>query len=312
MELTALAGNARLKQQLSRQREGRGLSHAYILSGSAGSGRHTLARILAGAMLCTAPQADRPCGRCTACRKVRDGIHPDLAVITGPEAGKSITVDQVRAMRADAHIRPNEGERKVYVLEGADRINPAGQNAMLKLLEEGPAYAVFFLLAENELALLQTVRSRCECVQLQPVSRSEALEWLRGRFPDESRQRLEQAADNCQGILGRAVAELEQGGELSAQLERQAGQLAACMVRGSELELFETAMGLEKLPREQLSRLLDLLEQQLARAMADGDTRRRAFRGVELVRRLRQAQKVNVNPGQLSGWLCAGMFGETS
>ena len=108
MNLSALAGNQRIKDQLSQQERERGLSHAYILSGPAGSGRHVLARQLAAAMLCTGT-GERPCGRCVPCQKAAKGIHPDLLVIAGPEEGKPITVDQVRALRADAYIRPNEG-----------------------------------------------------------------------------------------------------------------------------------------------------------------------------------------------------------
>ena len=107
MNLSALAGNRSLKAQLSQQEEGRGLSHAYILSGPAGCGKHTLARILCGAMVCTAPAADRPCGRCVPRKKVFGGIHPDVAVISGPGEGKPITVDQVRQLRAD-DFRPHE------------------------------------------------------------------------------------------------------------------------------------------------------------------------------------------------------------
>ena len=173
MELSALAGNAHVKAVLSQQEGGRGLSHAYILSGPAGSGRHTLARLLCGAMLCTASSGERPCGRCAPCRKVSSGVHPDVTVISGPGEGKPITVDQVRALRSDAYIRPNEGERKIYLLEQADRMNQSAQNAMLKLLEEGPAYAVFLLLAENGGGLLPTVRSRCEELDLVPVPPAE-------------------------------------------------------------------------------------------------------------------------------------------
>ena len=151
MELSALAGNAHVKAVLSQQEGGRGLSHAYILSGPAGLGRHTLARLLCGAMLCADSGGERPCGHCAPCRKVSSGVHPDVTVISGPGEGKPITVDQVRALRSDAYIRPNEGERKIYLLEQADRMNQSAQNAMLKLLEEDlPMDVVFVFTAQEE------------------------------------------------------------------------------------------------------------------------------------------------------------------
>ena len=159
MELSQLAGNRRIKDQLSLREEGRGLSHAYIICGPVGSGRHTLARLVSQAMLCEAPASHRPCGSCGPCKKVLRGIHPDVMTVSGPGEGKPITVDQVRALRTDAYIRPNEGKRKVYWLEQADQMNPSAQNAMLKLLEEGPVYVSFLLIAGNAGGLLQTIRS---------------------------------------------------------------------------------------------------------------------------------------------------------
>ncbi len=185
MEFSALAGNDRLKEQLSQQESGRGLAHAYIISGPTGSGRHTLARLLAAAMVCTSDSGGRPCGKCSPCKKIIAGIHPDFEIISGPEEGKPITVDQIRALRSDAYIRPNEGDRKIYLLEGADQMNASAQNAMLKLLEEGPGYAVFLLLAENGGGLLQTVRSRCEELVLSPVSVVQCQSWLKDRFPQK-------------------------------------------------------------------------------------------------------------------------------
>ena len=307
MELSALAGNRRLKEQLDGQEEGRGLSHAYILSGPAGSGRHTLARLLARAMLCTAPRGKRPCGRCAPCRKVEEGIHPDVKTISGPGEGKPVSVDQVRALRSDAYIRPNEGERKVYLLEGADQMNPSAQNAMLKLLEEGPPYAAFLLLAENGAALLPTVRSRCEALELSPVAPGECLEYLRRRFPEKPEEALRQAALDCQGVLGRAVERLA-GGQEAGERSGLAAQLAAALETGSEGELLERTMELEKLDREELARTLEELETALAGRMAAGGDRRRLLRAAGLARTLREAARLNAAPGQLAGWLCAGMF----
>ena len=165
MKLDALAGNAALKQQLSAQEKGRGLSHAYLISGPAGSGKKTLARLLSAAMVCTG-DGEKPCGSCAACKKVFGNIHPD--VIQVGSDGKDISVGQAREARSDAYIRPNEGRRKVYIIDPADAMNPAAQNALLKVLEEGPSYAAFLLLAERPGLLLDTVRSRCELLALPP------------------------------------------------------------------------------------------------------------------------------------------------
>ena len=308
MDLSSLAGNSRLKELLSHGEEGRGLSHAYIISGPAGSGRHTLARLLAAAMLCTAAPGKRPCGACAPCKKVLAGIHPDVTTISGAGEGKPVTVDQIRTLRTDAHIRPNEGERKVYLLEGADQMNASAQNAMLKLLEEGPQYAAFLLLAENGGGLLQTVRSRCEELALAPVSVQECQSWLEKKYPQKSKEELHKAALDCQGLLGRAVEQLEGTGESLRARKDQAEKLGRALESGTELELFEAAMVLDKQGREELPRLLDALERDLTERMARQTDRRRLFRAVELTRQIRAAARLNANPGQLAGWLCAGMF----
>ena len=308
MELSALAGNAHVKAVLSQQEGGRGLSHAYILSGPAGSGRHTLARLLCGAMLCAASGGERPCGRCAPCRKVFSGVHPDVAVISGPREGKPITVDQVRALRSDAYIRPNEGERKIYLLEQADRMNQSAQNAMLKLLEEGPAYAVFLLLAENGGGLLQTVRSRCEELALVPVPPAEAEHWLAVRFPERDPADVRRAALECQGLLGRGVELLEGSGEAAETRRRQAEQLVTALEGRDELALLEASMLLEKIPKEELPRLLDQVTAALGARLPRSEDPRRLLRAAELVQKLRGAAELNANPGQLSGWLCAAMF----
>ena len=94
------------------------------------------------------------------------GSHPDLSRTAPPPDKAEITVEQIRALRADAYVRPNEGRRKVYVIDPADAMNPAAQNALLKVLEEGPAYAAFLLVSDRPGKLLDTVRSRCELLSL--------------------------------------------------------------------------------------------------------------------------------------------------
>ena len=142
------------------------LSHAYLLTGGSADSRAALAKRLTAAYLC---EGDRPpCGACRACRKVSADTHPDASRTAPAPDKREIAVDQIRSLRADAYIRPNEGRRKVYVIDPADAMNPAAQNALLKVLEEGPSYAAFLLLAERPGLLLDTVRSRCELLALPP------------------------------------------------------------------------------------------------------------------------------------------------
>lgn len=148
-------------------RRGR-LSHAWLLTGPEGAGKQALARALAQAMVCTG--GEPPCGVCPHCRKVEQGIHPDVTVLTQAEGKRDILVDQVRSLRADAYVRPNEAARKVYLIDPAEALNDSAQNTLLKVLEEGPAYASFLLLAQAAGQLLPTVRSRCEQLSVPPLS----------------------------------------------------------------------------------------------------------------------------------------------
>ena len=141
------------------------LAHAYILLSPSAEERERTARTLAAAALCSAGDGV-PCGRCRDCRKVREGIHPDLIRVgrLADDKGRKrreITVDQIRAVVADAVVLPNEAERKVYLIEDADTMNVPAQNAALKLLEEPPRGVILLLCAANAQTLLETVRSRC-------------------------------------------------------------------------------------------------------------------------------------------------------
>lgn len=301
MELDRLAGNARLKHTLS-GRMGK-LPQACLISGPRGSGRHTLADILCQAMVCQ--EKEGPCGRCAPCKKVAQRIHPDVISIAGEVEGKAITVDQVRQLRSDAYIRPNEGDRKIYLLEGVDTMRSEAQNAMLKLLEEGPVYAAFLLLCENPGGVLETIRSRCQQLPLTPLTPGECLAYLKGRFPQQPEEDLRRAARTCQGLLGRGIEELENGGEANAEALRT---LADILESGDELTVLEALQSREKTGREELTALFSALEVELVGRIPRSRDPKRCLRCVELLRQLRGAAALNVNPGQLLGWLCAGLF----
>ena len=299
--LEVLAGNPQAKHRLS---AGRGLSHAYILSGPAGSGKHTLAGLLARALVCSG-RGEAPCGACPDCRKAAAGVHPDIVTIG--EEGKDINVAMVRALRSDAYIRPNEARRKVYLLPNAHTMNQSAQNALLKLLEEGPPYAAFLLLAENAGAILPTVRSRCETIALSPVAEAEARAALAARFPDRPAQEIADAARRCEGLIGRGIALLEGGGR-TREVQDQAARLAALLLEGPELTALEFCAGLEKWEREDLCALLEETVEQVRAGLGRPWEPRRAMALIGRLEEVRRSLDFHVGAGHVAGWLCAGSF----
>ena len=206
MDFSGFLGNTDLKQRLSAAFRAKKTSHCYLLCGPDGSGKHTLAAILSAALQCEEPNA--PCYHCAACRKILNGTHPDVITVDDPEK-KTVSVELIRRLQSDAYIRPNEGQRKIYLIPRAQDMTDNAQNALLKLMEEPPSYAVFLLLTNNAEKLLATVRSRCAELRLEPVSRQEALSWLRGQYPQQSPESLQAAFLRSGGYLGQAAALLQ-------------------------------------------------------------------------------------------------------
>ena len=173
MDFTGFLGNDAVKARLSGAFASGRVAHSYLLCGPAGSGKHTLTRILSAAMQCEGRSGKIPCGVCSGCRKALEGVHPDIITVDDPDH-KAMTVDPIRAARSDMFIRPNEGKRKIYIIPRGQDMNESAQNALLKILEEPPDYGVFLILSTNAERLLPTIRSRCAELQLGPVAQLHA------------------------------------------------------------------------------------------------------------------------------------------
>ena len=230
MDVGGLLGNEAIRARLDAAAAQDRFSHSYLICGPDGSGKHTLAKILAAAMQCTGA-GRKPCGRCEGCRKVFEGVHPDIITVNDP-AHKTIAVDVIRQMRADVFLRPNEGKRKIYLIE-QDMAEPP-QNALLKILEEPPAYAAFLILSDRAEKLLPTIRSRCAELHLAPAPQTEGLAFLRGKYPDRAEPELERAFRRAGGYLGQAIQLLSGEGQAP-----QTAQFAVCYAARNALALLE-------------------------------------------------------------------------
>ena len=261
MGFEGLLGNDRLKENLHNSlRKGR-ISHFYLISGPEGAGKHTLARLLAAAILCREEKV--PCTQCSACRKVLSNTHPDFITVDDPEK-KTVPVDLIRQARTDMYIRPNEADHKIYLFPRAQDMGIPGQNALLKVLEEPPAYGVFLLLTDNPEKLLPTVRSRCVELALQPLPEGMLRQQLNRAFPDASQAAVSAAITRSGGYLGQAKRLLEQEDALSPQTVTFLKSLES----RDTFTLLQALVPMEKWKRDQLLETLTLWVELVEGALA--------------------------------------------
>ena len=242
MGFEGLLGNARLKENLRRSVDSGRLSHFYLISGPKGSGKRTLARLLAAAAVCR--DENKPCLTCPACRKAMTNNHPDIIAVTDPDH-KAVAVKIVREYREDVYIKPNEADKKVYIFP--QELGTEGQNALLKILEEPPSYGVFILLAENPQQILTTVRSRCTLLQMESLPKGLLLSQLGKQFPGADQEQLLAAAERSGGYLGQAAELLKEGEVVSGRTKA----FAKAFLDSDPVAMTRLMVGMEKTKRDQ-------------------------------------------------------------
>ena len=259
MGFESFLGNERLKDNLESAVQNNRISHFYLISGPEGAGKRTLSRLLAAAALCRGQ--DKPCLTCSACRKVMENNHPDFITVEDPEH-KNVAVKLIRQFRDDVFVLPNESDRKVY--QFPQEMGIEGQNALLKILEEPPAYGVFLLLSDNPEKLLPTVRSRCVELKLLPLPQNLLKQALRKEFPDASEEAIQSALLRSGGFLGQAKKLLlEETGILP-----QTASFAQSFARKDPLGLLQTLAPMEKWKRDALIECLNQWQQLLAESLS--------------------------------------------
>lgn len=180
MSLPAVCGHRATWQRLLALHEAGRLPHALLFVGPPGVGKALVAQRLAARLACEKPDQD-PCGECGGCRQVAAGTHPDLRLIGAPGGGrprkdtrrKEIGIEQARELKRFVALSAVRAARKMAIIDDADRLSIAAQNALLKTLEEPPGQALLVLVTASPGALLSTVRSRCQRVAFRPLTTEE-------------------------------------------------------------------------------------------------------------------------------------------
>ena len=260
MGFSSLLGNDRLKHNLTAALDSGKAAHFYLVSGAAGSGKRTLTRLLSAALQCEA--RDKPCLSCNACRKAMANTHPDIITVDDPEK-KHVPIDLIRDACADLYIRPNEGNKKIYIIPRAQDMRVEAQNALLKSLEEPPRYGVFILIADNPEKLLATIRSRSVTLQLNALPEDTLRSALKQQFPDTENTVIDAAIARCSGYLGQALDLLEKGTALFPETE---GFLDA-FLRRDALSLTRVLVPMERYKRDKLIPVLEQWAELLQQAL---------------------------------------------
>lgn len=198
-----IVGHEQIIEHLKTAIEMGKVSHAYILNGPDLSGKMMIAEAFARALLCEKQDPDG-CGECRSCRQSDDRNNPDIIYVKHDKPN-TISVDDIRTqLNNDIVIKPYSNQYKIYIVDEAEKMNQQAQNALLKTIEEPPAYAVIMLLTTNADSFLQTIRSRCITLNLKSVKNDVIKSYLmtEKKIPD---YQADVCAAFAQGVVGKAI-----------------------------------------------------------------------------------------------------------
>ena len=253
-DLDQILGNESIKDYFQFAIARGRVSHAYIFEGEKGCGKKTLAAAFSKIMQCEATSG-KPCGKCTSCIQIDHGNHPDVIWVTHEKANV-ISVGEIRDQVVNTiDISPYKGPYKIYIIDEAEKMNPAAQNAILKTIEEPADYAVIFLLTNSRGAFLPTILSRCITMSVKPVP-----DYAIRRYLMEQERIDEGMADFYAGFamgnLGRAIR-IANSPEFN-QMREHAFRLLKSMHEWEIFELDEHARQC-KAYKDQINDYLDIM-----------------------------------------------------
>lgn len=205
-DINDVLGNKRIKEHFITAVRHKKISHAYIIEGDRGSGKKMLSAAFSKILQCEGRQDTEEvnaCGKCESCIQMENKDHPDVIWVSHEKPGV-ISVGEIREQVVNTvDIMPYKGPYKIYIIDEAEKMNVAAQNAILKTIEEPPEYAIIFLLTTNRGAFLDTILSRCILLETKPVS-AKMVEVYLGEKCGVPEEEAEFAAGFSLGNIGKA------------------------------------------------------------------------------------------------------------
>ncbi len=231
-DFNSIIGEEQLKEKMKAVANSGKHSHAYLIVGEKRSGKTTLANCFAKALQCES-EGNKPCGMCLSCMQMDAGNHPDVITLKTVKE-ETIGINDIReGLNDDIVIKPYRSEKKIYIIEDAQKMTRQAQNALLKTLEEPPSYAVIIMTTTSAEAMLQTVLSRTIVLPVRPVLDEAIRRYLmkNAEIPD---YRADVFTAFARGNLGKAM-DLATSSEFEESKER-----AVTLLKGIEEKSYST------------------------------------------------------------------------
>lgn len=203
----SIQGHTQIRQDLRQLLAEKRLPHALLFTGIEGIGKKLTAMTLAKALFCG--KENSPCNECTSCKTFARGNHPDFYYLQPEGKAKNIKIEQIRQMQSQIALSPYLADKRVVIIDGAEYMNEAAANSLLKTLEEPTGEVIFILITANKDMLLSTILSRCMKIYFAPLDKKEIMSILKHKYSIES-SKAKTIANLANGSMKQALAFLDE------------------------------------------------------------------------------------------------------
>ncbi|MBN1274217.1 MAG: DNA polymerase III subunit delta' [Candidatus Aminicenantes bacterium] len=247
-----IIGNERIKNILVKALRRRRLPHSLLFCGPEGVGKKDMAEALAQALVCEKKNGDA-CGLCDSCRRAARGVHPDIIKIF-PE-NDVIVINKMRMIKETAYFKPMLGDKRIFIITNADKMNDEAANSLLKILEEPPLFTHVILVTDNSFVLKPTIKSRCQILNFSPVSREDIVRILTKKGFDEKKANIMSLM-----VRGNLKQALNLDWDEVAEEKEKCWELFVALLKRENLFLFleEYTAGKKSEIQEEICRMMEI------------------------------------------------------